>query len=133
MNYLLDVLKKYAVFKGRARRTELWMFILFYLLIVTLLDIIGSVFIGIGTAVNSNGLLILSKIIFPVLISGFYFGTLVPTIAVIVRRLHDTGRSGWWCFIAFVPFIGGIIIFVFCCMDSEPGTNNYGPNPKEIV
>ena len=57
-------------------------------------------------------------------------GLLVPSIAVTIRRLHDTGRSGWWCLIGLVPVVGGIVLLVFMCLDSTPGANAYGPNPK---
>ena len=58
--------------------------------------------------------------------------TLVPTLAVSVRRLHDTGRSGWWMLLSLVPF-GGIVLLVFDCLDSEPGPNRFGPSPKQLV
>jgi len=57
---------------------------------------------------------------------------LLPAIAVGVRRLHDTNRSGWWMFISLIPLIGGIVLIVFFAQDSKPGTNQYGPNPKEV-
>ena len=66
------------------------------------------------------------------LLSGlFWLAVLVPSIAVGVRRLHDTGRSGWWLLIGFIPLIGAIVLIVFFLFDSQPGTNAYGPNPKE--
>jgi uncharacterized membrane protein YhaH (DUF805 family) len=61
----------------------------------------------------------------------FCLGLLIPSIAVGVRRLHDTGRSGWWLLIGFIPLIGMIVLIVFFVLDSQPGTNAYGPNPKE--
>lgn len=62
----------------------------------------------------------------------YCLAVLVPSLAVIVRRLHDIGKSGGWFFISFVPFVGGIILLVFECMDSQPGENAYGPNPKGV-
>src|SRR6266581_1199955 len=113
MNWYLDVLKKYAVFSGRARRKEFWMFYLFYLIIVVVLGIVEWM-IGI-----------------PAVLTGIYtLALIVPTIAVTVRRLHDTGRTGWWWFIWLVPVIGGIVLLVFLVLDSQPGDNEYGPNPK---
>ena len=56
--------------------------------------------------------------------------TIVPALSVLVRRLHDTGRSGWWALIGFVPLVGGIVLFVFSVSDSHPGENTYGPSPK---
>ena len=59
-----------------------------------------------------------------------FLGAVVPGLAVAVRRLHDTGRSGWWVLISFVPFVGAILLLVFACQDSQPGSNQYGPSPK---
>jgi uncharacterized membrane protein YhaH (DUF805 family) len=113
MNWYMEVLKKYAVFSGRARRKEFWMYFLFYLIIVTVLSIIEWM-IGL-----------------PGVLSGLYsLALLIPSIAVTVRRLHDTGRTGWWWFIGLVPVIGIIVLLIFMALDSEPGENQYGPNPK---
>ncbi len=57
----------------------------------------------------------------------------IPSIAVFVRRLHDTGRSGWWCFIALIPLIGWIILLIYMVEDGNPGQNQYGANPKEAI
>ena len=58
---------------------------------------------------------------------------LIPSIAVSVRRLHDTNRSGWWIVISLIPIIGVLVLFVFMCLDSQPGTNRFGANPKEAA
>jgi len=113
MNYFIDVVKKYAVFDGRARRKEYWMFILFYALIYVALFVVEML-------VGSPGILVLI----------FALGMLLPGLGVTIRRLHDTSRSGWWFLIAFVPVVGGIVLLVFMCLDSTPGANAYGPNPK---
>ena len=119
MNWYLEVLKKYAVFSGRARRKEYWMFFLFNLIITLVLALIDSLT---GTFSSQAGL---------GLLSGLYsLAVLIPSIAVTVRRLHDTGRSGWWILIGLIPVIGGIILLIFMVLDSEPGENQYGPNPK---
>jgi uncharacterized membrane protein YhaH (DUF805 family) len=62
----------------------------------------------------------------------FSLAAFLPSLAIMVRRLHDIGRSGWWYFIAFVPFVGGIVLLIFTLLDSEPGPNLYGPNPKGV-
>ena len=118
MNWYLEVLKKYAVFTGRARRQEFWMYVLFYLLIAIVLGILDSV---LGTrSTNGAGLL-----------GGLYaLALFVPTLAVSVRRLHDTNRSGWFILIGLIPIVGWIILIIFYCMDSQPGDNQYGPYPK---
>lgn len=119
MNYYLDVLKKYAVFEGRARRKEYWFFVLFNFLIGVGLGIIDNV-IGLSGEGAAGGLLSLI----------YTLAVLVPSIAVAVRRLHDTDHSGWWLLIGFVPLIGIIVLFIFMVLDSQPGDNRFGPNPK---
>lgn len=121
MNWYLEVLKKYAVFTGRARRSEYWFFTLFNFLIALVLGFIDGIF---GT-VSELGIGML----------GFIYGlaVLVPGIAVGVRRLHDTGKTGWWLLLAFIPIIGAIILIVFFVQDSEAGENEYGPNPKSDI
>lgn len=91
---------KFANFEGRARRSEYWWFILF-------VNIVSMVTCGIASIVF-----------------------LVPVIAVTARRLHDIGRSGWWQLISCVPLVGAILLLIWTVQDSDPGTNEYGPNPK---
>ncbi|TXI47329.1 MAG: DUF805 domain-containing protein [Lysobacter sp.] len=113
MNWYLDVIKnKYFNFDGRARRQEYWMFTLFNIIAIVILAIIDSFF---------------GK---PILQGLYTLAIILPSLGVTVRRLHDTGRSGWWILIAFVPFIGGLILLVFTILDSQPGDNQYGANPK---
>jgi len=120
MNWYLVALKKYAVFAGRARRKEFWFFTLFNVLIAVALAIIDMFT---GTFDEDVGL---------GLLSGLYaLALIVPSIAVTVRRLHDTDRSGWWYLLVLVPLIGGLVILVFMLLDSTPGSNRFGPNPKE--
>ena len=119
MNWYLEVLKKYGVFYGRARRKEYWYFILLSTVISTLLTIIDSLTGTISTA-SEVGLL-----------SGIYLlATLIPSLAVTVRRLHDTNRSGWWLLLGIVPIVGVIILIVFLASDGSPENNDYGANPK---
>ncbi len=114
MHWYLDVLKKYVEFSGRARRTELWMFFLI------------SWLISIGLAVIDTQ--VIKK---PNVLGGIYsLAVLLPTIAVGIRRLHDTGRSGWWYLLILVPCIGALVLLIWFVQDSEPGKNQYGPNPK---
>jgi uncharacterized membrane protein YhaH (DUF805 family) len=66
------------------------------------------------------------------LFSGLYaLGVMIPAMAVSIRRLHDTGRSGWWLLITFVPVIGAIVFLYFMVLDSNPESNEYGPSPKK--
>jgi uncharacterized membrane protein YhaH (DUF805 family) len=123
MNWYFEVLKKYAVFSGRARRKEYWMFFLFNIIIALVLVFIdGATGLARGSGIGLGPLY------------GLYvLATLIPSIAVLVRRLHDTNRSGWWLFLSLVPLIGGIAILVFMCQDSQQGENQYGPNPKAVM
>ena len=119
MSWYLTVLKKYAVFSGRARRKEYWMFILFNLIFVIAAVILDSI---LGTINENSGYGLISTL--------YSLAVLLPSFAVLVRRLHDTGRSGWWIFITLIPLIGSIWLLVLLVGDSQPGDNKYGPNPK---
>jgi len=119
MNWYLMVLKKYAQFEGRSRRKELWMFTLFNCLFSWPLYILGLVF-------HEN---VLGTIFFCLYVL-YLLAIIVPCLAVSVRRLHDTGKSGWFYFLIFIPLVGAIILLVFFVLDSDPGANEYGPNPK---
>ncbi|MEZ5554085.1 DUF805 domain-containing protein [Haliea sp.] len=120
MNWYLDVLKnKYAMFNGRARRKEYWFFVLFNILASIALGIVDTIT---GTFNDEMGVGLLGGI--------YWLAVLIPAIAVAVRRLHDTGRTGWWLLLAFIPVIGGLVLLIFMVFDSEPGDNQYGPNPK---
>ena len=122
MNWYLEALKKYATFEGRARRKEYWFFVLFNVLAIIVLEILDVV---LGTFSKETGL---------GLLSGLYaIAVLLPSLAVIVRRLHDTDRSGWWILIEFIPLIGGLVLLIFTLLDSTPGSNRFGPSPKGEV
>lgn len=119
MNYYLMALKKYAVFSGRAQRAEYWYFVLFNMLI--------------SFAFNLLVIFDVNAIIVLVLSILFMLAIVIPSIAVLVRRLHDTNHSGWWFFINFIPVIGMIVLLVFLVTDSDPAENQYGQNPKGLV
>lgn len=118
MNWYIDAWKNYVNFSGRARRKAYWMFVLFNLIALFVAGAIDNVLGLVGQ--NGYGPL-----------SGLYgLAVFLPGLALAVRRLHDTGRSGWWFLIALVPLVGWIVLLVFFVSDSQPGTNQYGPNPK---
>jgi len=122
MNWYIVALNKYAVFSGRARRKEYWYFALFNIVIAIVLAAIDAVT---GSFNKEAGV---------GLLGGIYdLAILIPSIAVSVRRLHDTGRSGWWMFIGLIPLIGEIVLLVFTIQDSKPGRNQFGGNPKELT
>ena len=117
MHWYFEALQKYLVFEGRARRKEYWFFTLFNTLIT-----IGFVIIDVVSGLGEDGIGILTTL--------YCLAIILPSIAVSVRRLHDTGRSGWWLLISWVPLIGGIVLLIFYVQDSDPGPNAYGANPK---
>ncbi len=118
MNYFIAAISKYATFNGRAQRAEYWYFQLFSLLILF-------------AAVYFDTYILKSKDK-PILTMIFWLFFVLPELSVSVRRLHDTGRSGFWLFINALPLIGPIVLLVFTLQDSQQGTNYYGPNPKEV-
>ena len=123
MNWFLMALKNYVGFSGRSRRSEYWYFTLFYLVIAIVLSVLdGIVF---GGSVDGKGT--------PVLSGLFMLAMLLPSIAVGMRRLHDTDRSGWWLLIGMIPILGAIVLIVFFVQDSKPGDNRFGPNPKGVA
>jgi uncharacterized membrane protein YhaH (DUF805 family) len=122
MKWYFQVLRKYAVFAGRARRKEYWIFCLIQAVIIFTLRRIDFR-MEIFDPDSRVGL-----------IHALYtFATFIPFLAVTVRRLHDTNRSGWWCFLIYFPLIGFIPGLIFMTEDSQPGENQYGPNPKAYL
>jgi uncharacterized membrane protein YhaH (DUF805 family) len=107
-------LNLYATFEGRARRSEFWWFALFQLLLNMGATAIDAVLLG------GLGLL-------PTLV---VLGLFLPTLAVAVRRLHDTGRTGWWVLISLIPLIGVVVLLIFYVSQGEDGTNRFGPDPR---
>jgi len=118
VRWYLDVLKKYAEFSGRARRAEYWFFTLFNGIAFLVLAFIDS-----AAGEGGGGVFM-----------GLYgLAVMIPSLAVSVRRLHDTGRSGAWLFLGLIPLIGGIVMLVFMVQDSDEGENQYGVNPKAVA
>jgi uncharacterized membrane protein YhaH (DUF805 family) len=119
MNWYIQVWKKYAIFGGRARRKEYWFFALFNIIAVFILAFIDAL---LGTFSQETGVGLLSGV--------YSLAVLIPSIAVAVRRLHDTDRVGWWVLIGLIPLIGAIVLIIFFVLDSTPGDNRFGLNPK---
>lgn len=121
MKWYLKVLKQYADFNGRARRTEYWMYVLF------------NMIFGIAAVILDNilGLKFTPEIPYGFIYLIYVLATLIPGVAVSVRRLHDVDKSGWFLLISFIPIIGGIWLLILCATEGTPGTNQYGVNPKE--
>ncbi len=119
MNWFVSGLKRYAVFRGRAGRPEYWWFTLIYFLISLILGVL-DVIAGTYSAESGAGLF-----------SGIFgIALLLPVLAVSVRRIHDTGRSGWWLLIALIPVIGLIVLLVFTLQKGTDGPNAYGAGPE---
>ena len=113
---------KYVTFSGRARRSELWFFVLSYAVVYL---VAAAIFGGIAGATQKPAIVIAAALV--------PLGYALPMLAAAIRRLHDTGRSGWYYFMGFIPVAGPIILLVALCQDSAPGDNAYGPNPKGIA
>ncbi|MGI5307937.1 DUF805 domain-containing protein [Rheinheimera sp. WS51] len=114
MEHFIGAFKKFADFTGRARRTEYWMFVLISMIISVVLSVVLG-FVGLEA---------LSLL--------YSLAVIIPSISIATRRLHDTGRSGWWQLIALIPIIGFIVLIVFLAQDSHDA-NEYGPNPKATI
>lgn len=119
MKWYLQVLKKYAVFTGRASRAEFWWFVLFNIIVAIILRIIDRVA---GTTTDA-GVGIVGSI--------YSLAVLIPSIAVAVRRLHDTNKSGWF-YLLVLTCVGVIVLIVFWAQEGTPGDNTYGPKPAEL-
>ena len=110
-----SVFSKYATFSGRARRSEYWYFVLLQVIVTAVLN-------GLYSATES--------VAFSAILVLFDLALLVPSLAVCWRRLHDIGKSGGYYFFILIPLVGWILLLVWMCQDSQPGANQYGPNPK---
>jgi uncharacterized membrane protein YhaH (DUF805 family) len=119
MEWMTMPLRRYAEFSGRSRRKEYWMFTLLLVIVNIIISVIEGV-LGLTGTIGTYGPLTLVV----------FLAILVPSIAVGVRRLHDTGRSGWWILIGLIPIIGAIVLLIFFVLEGTKGPNEYGPDPK---
>ncbi|TCK27689.1 uncharacterized membrane protein YhaH (DUF805 family) [Pseudonocardia endophytica] len=127
MQWYMKVLRQYADFTGRARRTEFWMFVLFNAIAIIILTILDNL-LGLSSSSMGGGSIVVTS---GVLTGIYQLAVLVPSLAVGARRLHDTGKSGWWQLLALIPIVGAIILIVFWATDGHPAPNQYGVNPKQ--
>lgn len=126
MNYYWKVLQNYATFTGRARRSEYWYFVLFNVIFAIVAMVIDNVMgttmqLGYGVALPYGYVYLL-----------YSLAVFIPGLAVMVRRLHDVGKSGWMFLVALIPLIGAIWLLVLLFTDSQVGDNKWGPNPKMV-
>jgi len=113
--------EKYADFKTRSTRNEFWWFTLCNILVIIALYAL----VGVAAIMESS---ILSFIALGIIVI-YFLASFIPNLAVLVRRLHDTGRSGWFYFISLIPLVGSIILIVFLAQESQPENNQWGPVP----
>ena len=119
MNWYLDAWKNYVTFTGRSRRKAYWVFFVFNVIATILANLIDNVLGLAGQSVYGPVSMLYALAVF------------LPGLALAIRRLHDTGRSGWWMLLGFIPLLGWIVLLIFFVTDSQPGSNPYGPNPKD--
>jgi uncharacterized membrane protein YhaH (DUF805 family) len=131
MKWYLKVLRHYTDFSGRARRTEYWMFVLFNLLFSIAAMVIDNL-VGITFSFTNPTTGDLMPFFYGYVYLLYVLAVFLPGLAVLVRRLHDAGKSGWMFFICLIPIIGAIWLLVLLCTDSQSGSNKWGDNPKEI-
>lgn len=126
-----SMFKKYAQFSGRSRRSEYWYAALANCIIMIAAELIYMILLAssIISGRASTGTVVFNVIMY-VLTIGYSLAVIVPSLALWIRRLHDIGKSGWYTLLGLIPWVGSIVLLVFACMDSQPGPNQYGPNPK---
>ena len=129
MNWYLKVIRNYAVFTGRARRKEFWMFMLFNMIFILIVEIIGTIIFMVLTSVGVD--ILYSYMVNMIIIPIYLLAIFIPSLAVSVRRLHDLGKSGWYMLLPLIPIVGFFWLMVLFCFDSEPLENEYGNNPKD--
>jgi len=129
-----SMFKKYAQFSGRSRRSEYWLAYVTNMIIMTAIYFIMFIPMVIEGIIfgEPTGFSAVIAVLCSLLMLVYSIAILVPSLAMSVRRLHDIGKSGWFLLLSLIPYVGGIIIFVFSVLDSQPGANQYGPNPKGL-
>ncbi len=125
MEWMLMPLKRYADFSGRSRRKEYWMFVLLQILLLFPLMAIGFVMGGLSDGGEGG------SILFLLLVGAFGLVFFIPSLAVQVRRFHDQDKSGWFILLGLIPYLGGLILLIFMCLEGTRGHNRFGPDPKD--
>lgn len=120
LEWIMLPLRRYTDFSGRSRRKEYWMFLLGVLIVAIVLGIVEGI-VGLSGMVGG---------VYGPLTLIFLLGIIVPSIALQVRRFHDQDKSGWFVLLSFIPFVGGLIVLVFMCLEGTKGPNRFGPDPK---
>lgn len=129
LNWMILPYKRYFEFSGRSRRKEYWLFTLFYFLVSVAISIVfgtpsyeqAGFYAGFSTELSGTGGMVQNL---------FGLASLIPSLAVSVRRLHDQDRSGWLLLLIFIPLLGWFALFVLMCLNGTRGRNRFGPDPK---
>jgi len=124
MEWMLMPLKRYADFSGRSQRKEYWMFFLGYMIVLVVLALLAGATGGLDDSGSGVGVIFLGILVL------FVLAILIPSLAVQVRRFHDQDKSGWFVLLGFIPYVGGLIVLVFMCLEGTKGPNRFGPDPK---
>ncbi len=128
MEWMLMPLKRYAEFSGRSRRKEYWMFFLLNMIVLFGLAIVGGI-LGAFTP-SATGEMGLGSGLILGLFGLYALAIFIPSLAVQVRRFHDQDKSGWFVLLGFIPYVGGIVVLVFMCLEGTKGKNRFGDDPK---
>jgi uncharacterized membrane protein YhaH (DUF805 family) len=129
MKEYVQAFKQYAEFSGRSGRRDYWMFILIHTIITIVVTLVAFIGIMIGILLVSGALWIAGVSYYGslILLFVYYAATLIPSLAIATRRLHDIGYSGWYLLLLLIPIVGAIILLIFMIRGSQPGHNQYGP------
>ncbi|MDO8913046.1 MAG: DUF805 domain-containing protein [Phenylobacterium sp.] len=127
MDLMLQPLRKYADFNGRARRSEYWLFALFVALVQMAAGILSWF---VGGDLSRDAFATPASAVIALIYFGFCLYILIPSLAVSFRRLHDSGRTAWWLLLGLIPILGQLVLLIFMILDGTPGDNRYGASPK---
>lgn len=130
LDWMLMPYKRYADFSGRSQRKEYWMFVLFFVIVYAIcfaLMFSG----GYSMAPDGTGSMGALGMVGVGLLAIFALGSFIPALAVQVRRFHDQDKSGWFVLLNLIPYVGGLVVLVFMCLEGTKGPNRFGPDPKD--
>ncbi len=125
----MEMLKRYSEFGGRSSRSEFWYAYLMDFIIAVIFGVIYIVMLSLALALESDGIGIAGMLV-ALLAFLYVLSTMIPRIALHIRRLHDTGKSGWFYLLSLIPEVGMIVVLVLCALEPQAGENKYGPDPR---
>lgn len=133
MEWMIMPLRRYADFQGRSRRLEYWMFVLFTTILYVAFFAVAAMLGAFGDMAGVTGAdpTVSTSFVLAMGLSLLLIAVLlIPSLAVIVRRFHDQNLTGWFALLSLIPYLGGLIIFVFMLLPGTRGPNKFGPDPK---